>query len=96
MLKLVNITTIGNELAIAWSDGGETYIDFEKLRKNCPCANCQGEPDAVGKVLKPKVSYGPASFKLLHYEVVGGYAIQCKWGDSHATGIYSFTYLRSL
>ena len=48
-----NIATIGNELAIAWSDGRETYISFESLRRSCPCAACCGEPDALGNVLAP-------------------------------------------
>jgi len=96
MIKVENIATIGNEIAIAWSDGQETYLDFETLRKNCPCANCQGEPDAVGFVVKPVVKYNARSFVLLKYEVVGGYAIQFHWGDGHSTGIYGFEYLRKL
>jgi DUF971 family protein len=27
---------------------------------------------------------------------VGNYALQLTWGDGHATGIYSFRYLRTL
>jgi len=27
---------------------------------------------------------------------VGGYAIQAVWADGHATGIYSFDYLRRI
>ena len=48
MVQIINITTVGDELAIAWSDGKENYIPLEKLRKACPCAICQGEPDAMG------------------------------------------------
>ena len=91
-----NIAVIGNEFAIAWSDGRETYISFESLRRSCPCAACCGEPDALGNVLAPKVHYQPASFDLRGWNLIGGYAIQPTWGDGHATGLYNFTYLRKL
>ena len=91
-----NIATIGNELAIAWSDGRETYITFESLRRSCPCAACCGEPDALGNVLAPEAQYQPSSFELRGWNLIGGYAIQPTWGDGHATGLYNFTYLRKL
>ena len=53
VIKLENIAMIGNEVALAWDDGGETYLNFEQLRRACPCAACQGEPDVTGKVLVP-------------------------------------------
>jgi len=96
MNKIINITTIGSELAIAWSDGKENYIPFDKLRKSCPCANCQGEPDAMGRIVKPKVILGLGSFNLLKYEEIGGYAIKMTWADGHSTGLYAFDLLRSL
>ena len=91
-----NIAVIGSELAIAWSDGKETYISFETLRRSCPCAACCGEPDALGNVLSPEVHYQPSSFEMRGWQLIGGYALQPTWGDGHATGLYSFTYLRKL
>jgi DUF971 family protein len=41
-------------------------------------------------------SFTAASFELRRWEYVGGYAIQPHWGDGHASGIYSFPYLRQL
>ena len=96
MLAIANIAVVSNDLAIAWSDGEESYIGIEGLRRACPCASCQGEPDAAGRVIKPKVSYGEQSFHLESYQPVGGYALQLRFGDGHATGIYSFSYLRGL
>ncbi|MGJ8673218.1 gamma-butyrobetaine hydroxylase-like domain-containing protein [Rubritalea sp.] len=96
MLSLENIASIGDELAIAWSDGLENYIKHEELRRACPCANCQGEPDALGRVVKPPVHYNDKSFLLARYENVGGYAVQFHWADGHGTGIYSYEYLRKL
>ena len=87
---------IGHELAIAWNDGIESYLPLEQLRRACPCASCGGEPDVLGHVVRPHVSYTPASFELVGWQFVGGYAVQPRWADGHNTGIYSYQYLRRL
>lgn len=95
-MKLANFAVMGNEVALAWSDGRESYLNFEQLRRACPCAACAGEPDVTGKVVVPSVAHGPKSFQLVRHEVVGGYAIRFFWGDGHSTGIYSFDLLLRL
>lgn len=95
-MTLENAVVIGEELALSFSDGFEAYLSLPMLRRACPCAACQGEPDALGRVIRPHVEYGPRSFELLKFDLVGGYAIQPRWADGHASGIYSFTYLRRL
>ncbi len=96
ILKLQNATLIGDELALAFEDGYEAYIPLPMLRRACPCAVCQGEPDALGRVIRPSVEHGSRAFDLLKFDVVGGYALQLFWKDGHSSGIYSFTYLRNL
>jgi len=91
-----NIQQIGNELAIQWNDDIESYLDLQFLRRACPCAACGGEPDVLGNIMRPNVSYADNSFELTGFEIVGGYAIQPRWADGHSTGIYSFQYLRRL
>ena len=87
----------GGELAIRWSDGAESYLELEMLRRACPCAGCCGEPDALGRVDVPRVSYDPErSFQMQGYNTVGGYAFQPLWGDGHSTGLYSYDLLRRL
>ena len=95
-LVIENIVSMNGEVAIAWGDGEESYLGLEALRKACPCASCQGEPDVTGLVIRPPVMYGARSFELVKMEVVGGYAVSFGWADGHSTGIYSFEYLRSL
>ncbi len=46
-LDPTNIQQIGEELAIAWNDGTESYLKLEMLRRACPCAACGGEPDVL-------------------------------------------------
>jgi len=95
-LELADAQLIGGELALRWSDGIESYLPLEMLRRACPCASCGGEPDVLGNILRPDVIYNAQSFELQGWEIVGGYAIQPRWGDGHRTGIYSFQYLRRL
>ena len=95
-LAPTNAQQIGQELAIVWNDGQESYIPLERLRRACPCAACGGEPDVMGNIIRPEVSYEESSFELRGYHVVGGYALQPIWGDGHASGLYPFTFLRQL
>lgn len=94
--QIRQLQVIGNELAIVWSDDRETYFSLEALRKACPCAVCNGEPDVMGRGDKPQARHTPASFQLSSYEMVGGYGWQPTWADGHSTGIYSVNYLRRL
>lgn len=91
-----NIQLIGGELAVQWNDGEESYFSLERLRRACPCASCGGEPDVLGNIARPNVSYTDTSFELLGWENIGGYALQPRWRDGHSTGLYSFQYLRRL
>jgi DUF971 family protein len=95
-LEPTNIQQIGDEFAIAWNDGKESFLNLETLRRACPCAACGGEPDVLGNASRPHVNYTEKSFQLTGFDLVGGYALQPHWADGHASGIYSFTYLRRL
>ena len=94
-MQPADIQQIGNELAIKWDDGSESFIPLQKLRRCCPCAGCKGEMDVMGNLYKgPEKPLSPASFRLRSVESVGTYAVQPVWADGHATGIYSFDYLK--
>ena len=95
-LELTNVQLIGNELAMRWSDGVESYLSLERFRHACPCALCGGEPDVLGNISRPNVTYTPTSFELTGWQIIGGYALQPRWADGHSTGLYSFQYLRRL
>jgi DUF971 family protein len=95
-LNLEQATLIGTELALSFADGFEAYLALPMLRRACPCAACQGEPDALGRVLRPRVEHGPRAFELSKFEQIGGYALQLYWADGHSTGIFSYAYLQKL
>jgi len=90
------MAVIGNELALRWTDGTESYFPLDFLRKRCPCALCSGEKDLLGNVYKGEVKLDQKSVQLKRCAVVGGYGLQPEWMDGHASGIYSFSYLKSL
>jgi DUF971 family protein len=96
MSRLLQRAVVGGELALAFDDGVEAFLPLELLRRGCPCAACQGEPDAMGRVIRPVPSIGENGFRLRRVEDVGGYALQLFWDDGHSTGIYTFDYLRRL
>lgn len=95
-ISTTSIAIVGEELAVAWSDNTESFFPLEILRRNCPCAVCQGEADVMGQVERPNNTLSSASFELKAVQPVGGYALQMLWGDGHNTGLYSFIYLREL
>ncbi|MGQ9818904.1 MAG: gamma-butyrobetaine hydroxylase-like domain-containing protein [Candidatus Kapaibacteriales bacterium] len=85
-------------LRIKWLDGYESIISFENLRKNCPCAECQGEEIGRSKIKFSilKINTKSEIPEISSIEQVGNYAIRIIWKDGHDTGIYSFEYLRAL
>ena len=96
-IRPTNITADRNEriLIIEWDDGKECRYPFAGLRAVCPCAECQGGHDNMGK---------PADKLLLHtvenpdlnmekIEPVGSYAVTILWSDGHWQGIYTWQYL---
>ena len=95
-MKLEHQAVIGGELALAFDDGVEAFIPLILLRRSCPCAACQGEPDALGRVVIPPSQIGDRGCEIQAIERVGGYALQIRWADGHATGIYSYALLRQL
>ena len=96
-MRPVDIIPIGEELAIKWDDGSESFVTLEKLRRYCPCAGCKGEVDVMGNLYKgPDKPLTPRAFQLAGLDKVGSYAVQPVWADGHRTGLYSFEYLRKV
>jgi DUF971 family protein len=96
-MRPLDIQRIGNELAVKWDDGIESFIPLEKLRRACPCAGCKGEMDIMGNVYRsPEKPLTASSMELVRIQNVGGYAIQPVWADGHSSGLYAFDYLRTV
>jgi DUF971 family protein len=99
--KVRVLQTTGEGLEIDWKDGHRSRWSFSWLRLACPCATCHEEREAQGR--QPGEPKPKAAALLPLYQAparpessspVGHYAISFKWNDGHASGIYSWDYLR--
>lgn len=75
------------ELLIGWSNGEEYALPYAELRFHCPCAACIDEH--TGRRTIQRSSVNP-DVRPLSVEPVGRYALQFRWSDGHATGMYHF------
>ncbi len=87
------------QLEIDWADGKHCVYPISLLRTMCPCAKCR-EVRQEREAKKSRLQILPGNFAqpitALKAELVGNYAIRIEWSDQHATGIYSFRYLRDI
>jgi DUF971 family protein len=90
------IAAIGNEIAIVWDDGTESYIGMEKLRAASPSAANTGEQDLLGHVHGGTDQKHFPGVTVSGWQMIGGYAVLFEFSDGHRTGIYPYDYLKSL
>ena len=96
MLAPADIQAIGNEIAIRWEDGSEDYFPMEKLRAASPSAENVGERDLTGNVYGGTDQTEFPGVAVRGWNFIGGYALQFDFSDGHATGIYSYQFLKDL
>lgn len=96
MTTPTNIAAIGQEIAIVWSDGSESFYPMERLRAYSPSAENTGERDLLGKRIGGTDQTEFPGVTVKAWRVIGGYAIQFDFSDGHNTGIYAFDYLKKL
>jgi DUF971 family protein len=85
----INHVKAKGTIRISWSDGHVGVYEQEYLRGYCPCAMCQGHGARINFIPVPGAT-------LEEIRGVGNYAVEFRWRDGHATGIYTYDYLRSL
>jgi DUF971 family protein len=91
-----DVQIIGSEVAIAWSDGSETYFTAEVLRAASPSAEMKGEKDILGQQYGGSTQKQFPGIQVLSWERIGNYALRFEFSDGHRTGLYSFEYLQQL
>jgi DUF971 family protein len=90
-----NLQVVNGELAIKWDDESESFFTMERLRKACPCATC-GSENVWERALDTETELSEKAKTLQQLDRIGGYAVQPRWVDGHATGIYSWEFLQKL
>jgi DUF971 family protein len=84
-------------ITVEWPDGFKATITLERLRAECPCAQCQGEELTDKKHIFPKLRmFKPGMNELVNLFPVGNYAVTAIWADGHDTGIYTWEVLREI
>ncbi|HUK03884.1 MAG TPA: DUF971 domain-containing protein [Burkholderiales bacterium] len=78
-------------LEIAFDDGKAFRLPYEFLRVLSPSAEVQGHGPG-----QEVLQIGKSKVEIRSLEPVGSYAVQPTFSDGHATGIYSWEYLRHL
>jgi DUF971 family protein len=78
-------------LRVAFEDGRTFDLPAELLRVTSPSAEVQGHSEAERKTVG-----GKRNVTILSVDPVGNYAIRIGFDDMHATGIYSWAFLRDL
>ncbi len=86
-------------LIITWSDGRMCRYPVGPLRMACPCVECRGGHEGMGRQHDPKnlldlIPIG--NYHVENIQLVGNYALQFSWSDGHNTGIYTWDYLYRL
>jgi len=94
--KLTEIHVIGNEVALKWEDGSESFFPIDFLRAQSPSAENMGEADIFGTVYGGTPGKSFSGTGITNWEWIGNYAVRFEFTDGHRTGIYSFAYLKEL
>ncbi len=78
-------------LEVAYDDGASFRLPFELLRVYSPSAEVRGHGPGQ-EVLQT----GKRDVDIVALDPVGNYAVQPRYSDGHATGIYAWDYLYTL
>src|SRR5258708_13526483 len=81
----------GGQLIVKWSDGDECHYPLNNLREACPCVECRGGQENMGRQSDPKDILSltpPKAYPIDNIELWGNYPLQPFWPDSHPTGLY--------
>ena len=82
-----------HDINMRWQDGHESVYPARSLRLACPCAGCIDEMTGQVRLVATSI---PEDVHPVAVNVVGRYAINIKWSDGHATGLYAFDKLRAM
>ena len=98
MVSKIDVQRELGVMVLTWEDATRQEVGLDELRRLCPCALCEGnrmaqEADGLHIITSDELH---ATADVSEVIPVGRYAIQIRWHDGHDTGIYTYTYLKSL
>ena len=86
----MRLRAVSKILEIEWDDGVVGALPYRILRQRCPCAECRQQRRAEGV---PVVS---DELQISAVVALGPAAVNVRFSDGHARGIFPFAYLREL
>jgi DUF971 family protein len=97
--KAITLNKNESYLEITWSDEQVCRYPLSQLREACPCVECRGGHQFMGREYDPDniLTLTPKrSYTMTALEPVGNYALKPVWDDGHETGLYTWDYLKRL
>jgi len=84
-------------LTIHWHDGTTSFYPIAYLRKMSPSADARHLREQMASSSLTVLPSAPSSeISAAAAELVGNYALKITFSDGHSSGIYSWSYLRSI
>ena len=86
-------------LTISWNDDSSTFYPVGWLRRMSPSAEQRALREEMARnplTVLPTKPGNDAPLTVADAELIGNYAIRLRFSDGHDTGIYSWTYLKSI
>jgi len=87
-------------LSIQWQDGTSCFLSIAYLRRMSPSADMRQLREEMASnpltVLPSGGGQASGAMKALTAELAGNYGLKITFSDGHATGIYTWGYLREL
>jgi len=95
--KSIDVSNSDQVLTILWTDGHTSEFPLFGLRKNCPCVECRGGHDKMGRFEPELFRVEPTRiFKIMNAEAIGNHALKITWDDGHSAGMYRWGLLRQM
>ena len=86
-------------LTVQWADGTASYFSIALLRRMSPSAESRVLREQMSKnplTVLPAGTPAAGPLTAVDAELVGNYALKIRFSDGHDTGLYTWSYLRSL
>lgn len=93
----IDVSNSDQVLSITWADGHTSTFSLFGLRKNCPCVECRGGHDKMGRFEPELFLVEPTrTYKVVNAKTVGNHALKISWDDGHDSGMYRWNLLRQM